>query len=221
MTGFLARADEVLRARPAVLSGSGLRRRLVELLVLMAGCGFVYGVVMGGYGGGRWLQMLYSGLKVPLLIAATFLISLPSFFVFNTLLGLRRNFPTVLRALAATQAGLTIILASFAPLTAFWYASVGDYQAAKLFNLAMFGMASVTAQLVLKRFYRPLIAANPRHRLALRVWLVIYAFVGVQMGWVLRPFIGSPEMATRFFREGAWGNAYVEVFRAAARLISP
>ena len=26
----------------------------------------------------------------------------------------------------------------------------------------------------------------------LRTWLVIYVFVGIQMGWVLRPFIGDP-----------------------------
>ena len=26
----------------------------------------------------------------------------------------------------------------------------------------------------------------------LRTWLVIYVFVGIQMGWVLRPFVGSP-----------------------------
>jgi hypothetical protein len=42
-------------------------------------------------------------------------------------------------------------------------------------------------------------------------WLVIYVFVGVQMGWVLRPFVGHPDLPVQFFREEAWGNAYVEV----------
>jgi hypothetical protein len=32
------------------------------------------------------------------------------------------------------------------------------------------------------------------------------------MGWVLRPFIGDPRTQTTFFREGAWGNAYIEVW---------
>jgi hypothetical protein len=31
------------------------------------------------------------------------------------------------------------------------------------------------------------------------------------MGWTLRPFVGHPGGPTRFFREGAWGNAYVHV----------
>ena len=39
----------------------------------------------------------------------------------------------------------------------------------------------------------------------------MYAFIGIQMGWVLRPFIGDPELPVRLFRPSAWGNAYVEV----------
>lgn len=184
----------------------------VVLLMVVFGC--LYGSVMGSFGGvmgGRVWQLIYSAVKVPLLLSATFAISLPSFFVINTIMGLRDDFGKVLRALVSTQAALTVVLASFAPFTAVWYASSADYQAALLFNTLMFGSASVTAQLVLLRLYRPLIASNPRHRVMVRMWLVIYAFVGVQMGWVLRPFIGSPDVATTFFRQGAWGNAYVEI----------
>jgi len=35
------------------------------------------------------------------------------------------------------------------------------------------------------------------------------------MGWVLRPFIGDPAKPTAYFREGAWGNAYIEVWDKA------
>jgi hypothetical protein len=76
----------------------------------------------------------------------------------------------------------------------------------------MFAVASFAAQLLLRRWYRPLVARNSRHRVLLRSWLVIYAFVGIQMGWVLRPFVGHPDAPTRFFRYGsAWGNAYEHV----------
>ena len=30
----------------------------------------------------------------------------------------------------------------------------------------------------------------------LRAWLGVYAFVGIQMGWVLRPFVGQPDRPT-------------------------
>ena len=116
-----------------------------------------------------------------------------------------------MRALLATQAGLTIVLASFAPFTVLWYASSSNYRGAILFNTLMFGCASITAQWLLRQFYEPLIQRRPRHRMLLRAWLAIYAFVGIQMGWVLRPFIGSPDAPTQFFRQDAWGNAYVRL----------
>jgi hypothetical protein len=34
-----------------------------------------------------------------------------------------------------------------------------------------------------------------------RVWIVLFGVVGAQMGWVLRPFIGSPNTPFSFFRE--------------------
>jgi hypothetical protein len=165
---------------------------------------------MGAYGGRPW-QVAYSATKVPLLLGATLLLSLPSYFVMNTLLGVRADFAEALRAIVASQATVTIVLVALAPLTALWYASSADYQAAILFNALMFAVASLAAQVVLTRAYRPLIARSERHRWLLRTWLVLYAFVGIQMGWTLRPFIGAPDAPVRFFRSGDWENAYVLV----------
>jgi hypothetical protein len=181
-----------------------------------------YGAVMGCFGGvmgNRLLQVLYSAVKVPLLLLVTSLIALPNFFVLNSLFGLRRDFAEAIRALAATQAGLAVILASMAPFTMFWYASSGDYSAALRFNGMMFAVASFGAQILLRGYYSPLIRRNRRHRLMLWCWLVIYIFVGIQMGWVLRPFIGGPGAPVQFFREGAFSNAYVVVFQLAAGLV--
>ena len=216
----MLQADDVLRARPWLVRGGNHARRLLLVLLLMIVFGGVYSAVMGSYGGARLLQMLYSGIKVPLLFTATFLLSLPSFFVINTLFGIRRDFPESLRALVATQAGLTIVLAAFAPFTVLWYVSFGSYDAAKMFNLFMFAVASISAKKLLRQFYQPLVERDPRHRTLLRVWLVIFAFVGIQMGWVLRPFVGNPLAPTQFFRDEAWGNAYVEVFQTLWRTVS-
>lgn len=213
------RVDDVLRARPWLVRGGDHLQLMMLMMLLMLVFGMIYGAVMGSYSGMRQQQMLYSAVKVPLLLAATFAISLPSFFVINTLFGLRDDFAASLRALATTQAGLTIILASFAPFTVLWYVSFGGYDSAKMFNLLMFGIASIAAQGLLRRFYRPLIESNPRHRTMMWIWLGIYAFVGVQMAWILRPFIGDPNAPTTFFRTQAWGNAYVEVARTLLRLL--
>jgi len=211
---MLLYADNVLRARPWAVEEGHTVRKLAQLGLLVAVFGITYGAVMGSFGGvlgERFRQVVFSAVKVPLLLLGTFALSLPSFFVVNTLFGLRSDFSHSLRALLATQAGLTIILASFAPFTVVWYASCSDYQGAILFNTLMFGCASIVAQWLLRRFYEPLIRRSARHRVLLRAWLVIYAFVGIQMAWVLRPFIGYPDAPTQFFRQDAWGNAYVSL----------
>ena len=191
-----------------------MTRKLAQLGSLIVVFGVAYGAVMGSFGGvlgERFWQVVFSAVKVPLLLPATFALSLPSFFVVNTLFGLRSDFLHSIRALLATQAGLTVVLASLAPFTILWYASSSNYRGAIVFNTLMFGSASLTAQWLLRRFYEPLIRRDRRHRTLLRAWLVIYTFVGIQMGWVLRPFIGSPDLAPQFFRQDAWGNAYVKL----------
>ena len=205
----LQRVDDVLRGRSASYPWS--------FLVL---CGLLYGGAMGAFGG-RPLQAVYSALKVPLLLLATLGLSLPSYFVANTLLGLRADFALALRAIVTSQAVLTVVLAALAPLTLFWYASSTHYQAAILFNAAMFAVASLASQVALGRAYRPLIARSPKHRGLLRAWIVIFAFVGIQMGWTLRPFIGSPEQPVRFFRGGEFENAYVIVARMIWEILIP
>ncbi len=218
MRAFFLPIDNLLRGQVITPMLGETRRQLPlrRLLLMIAMFGLLYGAVMGSYGGvfgERWKQVIYSAVKVPFLLIGTFLLSLPSFFVISTLLGLRDDFAHSLRVLIATQAALTIILASFAPFTALWYLSSTDYQAAVLFNALMFGISSIAAQLLLRRFYAPLIARNPRHRLLVRAWLIVYAFVGIQMGWLLRPFIGDPLQPSHFIREHAWGNAYEVVMR--------
>lgn len=195
--------------------GGPPRRRLLLLLAVIAAGGAAYGLVMGAYAGitpDRWPQMLYAAFKVPLLLLATFTLGLPSFFVIHSLLGLRDDFGHAVRALLATQAGLTLVLAALAPLTAWFYASGPGYSTALLWNAAAFGIASLSAQLLLRRHYRPLIARNPTHQQLLRGWIGLYAFIGIQMGWLLRPFIGIPGKATTFLRTDAWGNAYLQVW---------
>jgi hypothetical protein len=221
--GFLGRAEDLLRGtapRPITRSPRSLRRTLAHLLLIMIVFGAAYGAVMGTFGGlhpGRRLQLLYSATKVPMLLAVSFCLTLPSFFVINTIAGLRDDFAEVLHALISTQAGLTIVLASLAPFTAFWYVSVADYDAALTFNALVFAIATAAAQWMLRRSYRPLLARNPRHRHMLRLWLILYAFVAIQMAWVLRPFIGSPAAPVSIFRPEAWGNAYVELGKIVAR----
>ncbi|HEX3359037.1 MAG TPA: hypothetical protein VHS31_18805 [Tepidisphaeraceae bacterium] len=187
-----------------------------QQLVCALGCASFYGLVMGssgGFTGERAFQPIYSAIKVPVLIWLTFVLSLPIFFTLNTLLGLRDDFAQCLRALLKTQMVAMMAIASLAPYTAVWYLSTSEYEPSILFNAFMFTIASLAGQSTLRRMYRPMIERNSRHRLMLRLWLFICAFVGIQMGWVLRPFVGDPQSSVHFFRQGAFSNAYIIVAR--------
>jgi hypothetical protein len=223
--GLFQLADNLLRGEISHARGTRERRLPLfgSLMLSIVLYGMFYGGVMGSYGGVsglRFWQAIYSAVKVPFLMITTFLLSLPSFFVLNTLFGLRDDFARVVRALISTQAGLTVILSALAPFTAFWYVSGSTYEPAILFNGMMFAVASFSAQWMLRREYIPLIESNPKHRWMLRTWIVIYVFVGIQMGWVLRPFIGNPKAPVQFFREGSWSNAYEVVFQMIWNVLS-
>jgi hypothetical protein len=51
-----------------------------------------------------------------------------------------------------------------------------------------------------------------------RVWILIYAVVGAQMGWVLRPFISDPRAPFMWFC-GKEGNFFLGVWHAFVRLL--
>ena len=77
----------------------------------------------------------------------------------------------------------------------------------------IFAVASFAAQWLLRAYYRPLVRRNSKHRWMMWAWIVVYALVGIQMGWILRPFVGAPGAPVQFFRGEAWDNAYVVVIR--------
>jgi hypothetical protein len=196
-----------------------LPRQWWVLPLLVLATGPIYGAFMGSYSVAtldRWLLVVYAAVKVPLLIFVTTAVCLPGFFVLNTVLGLRNDFGRAMRAIFAGQAAMTVALASLGPITKVAYMSGLTHRGALLFNAAMFTVATAVAQLIMFRRYRELIVSpetGPRHRLMLWMWVVLYVFVGMQMGWMLRPFVGSPGLGVSFFREEPFTNAYVVILR--------
>lgn len=184
----------------------------LPLAGMLVAAGFLYGAVMGSYGL-RLLQPVYSGLKVPLLLLVSTLVCLPSFFVINTVLGLRDDFAAACRGVLASQATVGVALASMAPLIVVAYASTDHYRTAIVLNGVVFAAATVAGQTALNRHYAALVARNPLHRIGRAVWLTLYVFVAIQAAWVLRPFIGSPALPSQFLRDDPWSNAYVVVVR--------
>jgi len=213
MRRFLLNIDRFLRIEGA----AGVR----EQLPMIVACGALYGAIMGSYcglDGDGWKQMLLSASKVPMLFFVTFLLCLPSYFVLNVLAGLRGDFPQVLRALLSFQSLAAVVLAALGPITWLMNVSTPNYGFIVVWNGIMFAIASLFGQWRMRRLYQPLIAVNPRHRVLLRTWMILYWFVAIQMAWVLRPFVGDPTKPFQLLRPQAWGNAYVEIVSLLCRV---
>lgn len=221
MTSFseaLERVGALLRGDADVWRTGEIGRIARRILPLALAAGLLYGAAMGAYGL-RGLQVLYSALKVPVLLGASTVLCLPGLAAFLGGIGLGGHMRPILRGIVLSQATVMISLAALAPVIALVYVSTADYAVAKAFNGLMFALASAAGQWTLARHFRPLLAVEPRCRIGLVLWLVLYVFVGVQLAWVLRPFIGHPGLPVRFLREDAWGNAYVQVGNVLRELL--
>lgn len=204
-----AAVDRLLRTEQEFAAGAGASP-LTTLTATVVCAGAVHGLALGSFAM-RGEQALYSALKIPLLISASTALCIPSFYALNAALGLRSDFGAALRGVLCAQAVVAVVLASFAPIVLFLFASGLSYRGSLAASGAFFFAASMAGQRVLARHYRPLIAANPRHRAPRALWLLLYWFVTIQLAWVLRPFIGAPGLAPSFLRENAWSNAYVAI----------
>lgn len=198
------------------VSAPGLPWR--ALIIWIAAGGGLYGLGMGSLNA-RWMAGLYSAAKVPLLVFGATLLCLPSFYVLNSLLGLRSDFRIALRGILASQGTVAVCLAALAPVLVLFYLSELSYPAALLLNATLFGVAAVGGQSTLRRHYAALIAKNKRHRWALGSWFGLYVFVSLKLGWILRPFVGDPDLPLEFVRSGQWmDDPYTNLFWAAVGL---
>jgi hypothetical protein len=209
---LIARSDAALHALIGPRSYALTWKHLAATILI---AGPFYGALMGSFAftsAERLLMVAYAAIKMPLLIGVTSLLCLPGFFVLTTILGLRDALTRSLRAILTSQAALVLVLASLGPITRFAYFCNLTHAQAILANAVMFSIATAAAQVVLWRLYRPLIAEDRRHLAMLWTWVLLYAFVGMQMGWMLRPFVGTPNQPVTFFREEPFSNAYVVIF---------
>jgi hypothetical protein len=118
---------------------------------------------------------------------------------------------------------MAVLLLSFASIALFFILTAGGYQFFKLLNVFFFAVAGIAGMLFLAQGMRVVSAADQEQGragrwLVLRLWIVLYAFVGSQMAWTLRPFVGYPDAKFELIRQ-LGGNFYAEVFRSIGELL--
>ena len=170
----------------------------------------VYGAALGFFSAG-W-QIPAAAAKVPLLILLSLAICLPALFTFNVILGAKLSFLQCAAVLSMSAYLTATILASFAPILLFFAISAGGHDFLTLLNVVMCAIAGIFGVMWIWRAMNSLAEnGGPEANMTiLRIWMLIYGFVGAQMSWILRPLIGDPA-AFALFRE-IHSNFFVAVW---------
>jgi len=265
MWGWIKQLDRLLRGEATSLPELQRGRfdiPVVGLCVVIAVLGLIYGACMGlfavtGSGSGYAMQIPASMVKVPALFFLTLIVTFPSLYVFNALVGSRLSFIQVLRLLIGSLAITLAVLASLGPIVAFFAISTTSYPFMKLLNVAVFALSGFLGlAFLLQTLHRMAVThlspppsptaqpsgppppprdpdapmdvmitdpSDPRYtgvpiptagalervqghvlgphtKTIFRIWVIVFGFVGTQMAWVLRPFIGRPDVPFTWFR---------------------
>ncbi len=202
-----------------------LRRAGLQIAAIVVGAG-AYGAAMGWWRDPR--QALYVAIKFPLIILLTTVGNALINGMLAPLMGLnipfRQSFSAILMSCTITAA----IMGAFSPVIAFmiWNAPPmsTDAAAKPIYNLIMLAhvltiaVAGTAGNLRLLQ----LLTKLGGRETAIRVqcaWLAGNLFLGSQLSWILRPFIGSPNLPVQFYREGALhGNFFEAVWGALRQL---
>lgn len=240
--GFWWKAlDSLLRGRVLAAERVALFR---VWFIWQVACAAVFGWSLAAYslsgsreGNDGYLFMLANTVKLPALLLLTSIVTCPSLYVFGALRGLRF---TALEFVAILFTGHTImaaVLASFAPVVAFFGLTTRSYS---FMILIVVFICALAGGLGLRSFLQavrepvkgddgdnddvatagppprppdddeddapPPPPPPPKRRgdglwQVLGWWLALYVFVGAQMSWMLRPFVGNPDQPFELFRE--------------------
>ncbi len=159
MLGLWTAADKLLRGK--WMSREDLRVGRLEvrtgvLLAVGATGGALYGAAMGLFGVMRpahatWKQVLADAGKVPLLFLLTLAVAFPSLYAFSALADSKLRFLETLKLLLVAIAVNLVLLASFAPVTAFFTMSTTSYSFMVLLNCVFFALSGAISLAVLSR----------------------------------------------------------------------
>jgi hypothetical protein len=200
------------------------RRFALHIAVIVLGAG-LYGATMGWWRDPQ--QAVYVAIKFPLIILLVTLGNTLINGMLAPLLGLdirfRQSFSAIVMSFTVTSA----ILGAFSPIMAFLVWNASDISSAGslaynfilLAHVAVIGLAGVAGN---ARLFQLLWRLGGSRMIASRVmfaWLSGNLFLGSQLTWILRPFIGSPTLSVEFLRNNAFhGNFYEAVFRSLRQI---
>ncbi len=281
MRNWLSHLDQLLRGditRPEQLRAGKIEVHAGVMALMIVLLGIIYGLCMGSFSllkevpetlqdtNPWYMQLVATTVKVPALFYLTLLVTFPSLYVFNALVGSRLTLTNVFRLLMASLAVNLAVLASLGPIVLFFSLSTKSYAFIQLLNVVIFSVAGVLGLIFLLQTLHRLTSTRGgrstwdfstdistpaehrdsgasssvesldddvpsaldmpegqslgRHtRSVFTCWVIVFALVGAQMGWVLRPFIGHPALPFEWFRPRQ-SNFFEAVLNAIRALLT-
>jgi hypothetical protein len=202
-----------------VVEGVGLREKLTTALWTLIGLSALYGAAAGAYAGPA--QALSAAIKLPLLFLGTLAICFPGFFVIQVLVGSRLRLAQVLALVLGALSLSAILLAAVVPISAFFLFTGANYYFLTLLHVlivlgaGLLGMSALHDGLAFACEKR---GVYPKKAMTImKVWAVLFAFVGIQMAWNLQPFVGDRGKPFELFRHNE-GNFYTAVVYSLGKL---
>lgn len=168
-----------------------------------------YGAVLAGWRSP--LLSLYVAIKLPLLfLATTALVS-----VFNWMLALALssglNFKQTLFLVFSAMTITSWILLALAPVALFFLLTGVQYTGTDaelryahncilMTHILIIATAGIVGNAALLKGIRRLVSPKCPANVLFATWLTAFAFVGAQLSWIFRPFVGSPFFPVAFMR---------------------
>lgn len=195
-------------------------KKILLSYLLLCIFSFVYGVVMGAYH--SFFQALTTGVKLTFLFSAVLLICFPAFFIVQFLLGSKLTLGQMISMVLSGFVLCTAIMISFAPISLFFLITGSNYYFLQLLHIIIFLISGFFAMnIVVEGLKYSCEKKNiyPKTGVIIfRFWIVIFAFVFIQLAWNLRPFLGDRGQPFQLFRKYE-GNFYSAVIYSVQQLM--
>lgn len=189
--GFAAAVESMLRQPGRILqqlSSSQARGLIVALTGIALAAALLYGFVMGTFAGGA--QLWAAPLKFTAGLLLSGLICLPSLYIFSCLGGSAARLHEVAGLLAGLLALVTILLIGFAPVAWVFSQSTESVVAMGVLHLVFFLISmGFGIRFLIQGFTR----MAGRSADVLKLWVVVFLLVALQMSTALRPLVGTAD----------------------------
>lgn len=221
----LCRGDPVISR--GLLQRADSRTWWLCFITITVGCA-MYGAAVGWWRAPQ--QSLNVAIKMPLLVFATCAANALLNGLLAQVLGAGLSFRQSSLAILMSFTIAAIILAALSPVALFIIANAPPLSAAGraaghslvlLSTVVLVAYAGIVANYRLLRLLIALCVSKPAAHRVFWSWLAGNLFLGAQLSWILRPFIGSPGLPVQFLRDDPLrGNFYESVGRALFHLFS-